>query len=75
MGVEEINAELQRSVGVLQGQVGELQRQNAQMMRILTQMRDTIEQARGGWRMLVIVGSAAAAVGAFIATVISGLRS
>lgn len=64
------HAELQRDVGRLEAEVSGLKRDVAEMRADVRIIRDTLSQARGGWKTLMLVGGAASAVGAGIATVV-----
>lgn len=41
-----------------------------QMSREITTMREQMAEARGGWRMLLMLGGASAAVGGLLATIL-----
>lgn len=72
---------LQLLIGQLQGRVGALEEQNRQLLsamaeinRNLTKVNETLNNATGGWRTLIGVGTVGAAVGGFVVAIIGLFR-
>lgn len=62
--------QLHRDVGRVEGDVKALQLQLTAMQAKVDEMHRALMQAQGGWRVMVMVGGASAAVGAVIAKVV-----
>lgn len=60
-----------REYGNLEAEVKHLTEQMALMQADLRCIRDLLEQSKGGWRMMMLVGGAGASVAAGIAWVLS----
>lgn len=65
-----MSEQLHRDFGRLEGKVDGQQTQLDEMKRKVDEMHRALMQAQGGWRVMVMVGGASAAVGAFIAKVV-----
>lgn len=72
--------DLHRDFGRLEGKVdgledrlGELADSQAQTQRQVSQIHDTIMRAEGGWRLMVVVGTVAAAIGGLVSTMVGAL--
>lgn len=59
--------QLHRDIGRLEGRVASLESQIAGMNEMVSAMHDAMMQAKGGWKLVFIVGSAAGALAASIA--------
>lgn len=70
-----IDAQLHRDIGQLQARVAGLEAQMAQQLKILAEMQRTLSEARGGWRALMWLGGAGAALGAAVTSLVTWLRS
>lgn len=75
------DGDLQRALGELEGRVGALEEQNRALIHELRNMsaelanvNRTLAEARGGWRMLMVVGGAGAALGGLLASFLALLR-
>lgn len=66
--------QLHRDIGRLEGRVAALESQVAEMKEMVSAMHDTMMQARGSWRLMLVVGSAAAGVGALIASLLGAFH-
>lgn len=53
--------------------IEDLRRQNAEQTEALNRMLETINQAKGGWRIMMLFGGAAGTLGAGIATIIMNI--
>lgn len=60
-----------REYGQLENEVKHLSEQMILMQADLRVIRDLLEQSKGGWRMMMLVGGAGASVAAGIAWVLS----
>jgi prefoldin subunit 5 len=58
--------ELHRDIGRHGAQIESLQDQMELVLRELHEIKTTLAEAKGGWRMLVMIGGAGAAFGAAI---------
>ena len=65
------DGELQRTIGRLEQAVTTLTHETAAMKRDLESVRETLQHARGGWRVLMLLGGASAGMGAAISTKIA----
>lgn len=63
-----------REFGRLEQQVEQMAGQMAQMQLTLVAINATLSEAKGGWRMLMMVGGAGAAVGGMAAWVLQHVR-
>lgn len=63
--------QMHRDMGRLEGQVAALNGQVAGMQSKINEMHDAIVSARGGWRVLVVVGGAIAAVSSLLTKLLS----
>lgn len=61
------DAELHRDIGRLEATQALMQVQMSDMQKKVDVMHDAIVSAKGGWRVLMAVGSAGAAIGAIVA--------
>lgn len=61
------HADLQRDVGRMEAEIAALKTEVAEMRADVRIIRDTLSQARGGWKTLMLVGGLAGAVGAAMA--------
>lgn len=59
-----MNDELHRDIGRHDAQIDNLQRQMEQVLSELHEIKATLSEAKGGWRMLMLIGGAGAAFGA-----------
>jgi len=59
-----MNDGLHRDIGRHDAQIDNLQRQMEQVLEELHQIKETLSEAKGGWRMLMLVGGASATMGA-----------
>lgn len=66
--------DLQRDIGRLEAKVEHLEKQVDSMAQKLDQLVSIAENARGGWKMLLAVGAAAGALGAFLAKFLLWLK-
>lgn len=57
------DAQLHRDIGRLEGRVMALESTVAEMKEMIGDMHETITQAKGGWKTLIVVGSIGAAIG------------
>lgn len=62
--------QLHRDLGRLEGRVAALEAQVSSMHEMVADMHDTMMQARGSWRLMLVVGSSAAAMGAMVSSVL-----
>lgn len=51
-----------------------LEARNVEMWADIEHIREVVDQAKGGWKMLLMVGGASAAVGAFVVKIIEWIR-
>ena len=63
-----------REFGRLEQEVKQLTGQMATMQTTLNQINDTLSEAKGGWRVLMLVGGAGVALGGIIAWLIKYVR-
>lgn len=63
-----------REFGRMEQEVKQLTAQMAQMQQTLDHINSTLSEAKGGWRVLMYVGGASAAVGGFIAWIFQHVR-
>lgn len=63
-----------RDFGRLEQEVRQLSTQVTDMKKTLETINDTLSQARGGWRTLMLLGGAGAAVGSAVSWVIQHVR-
>lgn len=56
----------QVDIGILQTQMAELRAGQATMMEQLKEIQATLSEARGGWRMLMLLGGVGAAFGSVV---------
>lgn len=68
--MSELDVQLHRDVGRIEGQVEALERRLADMQDKVDEMHRVLMRAQGGWRMLLMVGSLSAAIGAVLTKVI-----
>jgi len=61
-----MNDGLHRDIGRHDAQIDHLQRQMEQVLVELHDIKATLSEAKGGWRMLMLVGGAGATLGAGI---------
>lgn len=64
----------ERSIGRLEGRMSALETQVLEIHADTKSMRATLNQARGGWKTLLLVGGAAGAVGALIGKFLPFMR-
>lgn len=62
---------LEVSVAKMEVQVERLERDMSEMKDDIKAIRATLDRASGGWKMLLLVGGFAAAVGGFVTKVMS----
>lgn len=67
--------QLHRDIGRLEGRVAGLESNVVEMKIMLAAVHDTMMQVRGSWRVMLMIGTAAAAVGALVASFIGIFRS
>lgn len=60
---------LHRDIGRHDAQIDTLQRQMEQVLDELHQIKETLSEAKGGWRMFMMMGGAGAAFGAGVVKV------
>lgn len=60
---------LERSLGNLQGRVAAIERRNEAVDAKLDEILRVLNQSRGGVRMMLTLGSAAAGIGALVASI------
>lgn len=72
-------AELQMIVGELRGRVAALEQQNRDMLMAMREMteqlhdiNETLNSAKGGWKVLMAVGGASATLGGLIVSIVKG---
>jgi hypothetical protein len=61
-----VTESLHRDLGRVEGKVDAQQRTIDDMQRKVDEMHRALMQAAGGWKVLMLVGTASAAVGAFV---------
>jgi hypothetical protein len=61
-----MNDGLHRDIGRHDAQIETLQNQMDQVLRELHEIKATLAEAKGGWRMLMMMGGAGAAFGAAV---------
>lgn len=61
--------ELRGAVGALQAQISQITERQSRIDRKLDTLIAELSQAKGGWKMLMLLGGAASAAGAVIAWV------
>lgn len=61
---------LETEVAHLAKAVEELKTSNTQLAKALTEIQRTLDEASGGWRMLMLMGGAGAALGSSVAWVL-----
>lgn len=66
----EADHQLHRDVGRLEGDVKAIDSRVRDMQEKVDEMHRLLMQAQGGWRVMVMVGSASAAIGALVAKMI-----
>lgn len=66
-----MSAELEVSVARMEVQVERLETDVKEVKGDVKAIRATIDAASGGWRMLVVVGTISAAIGAFFSKIIA----
>jgi len=59
-----MNDGLQRDIGRHDAQIDHLQQQMERVLEELHDIKETLSEAKGGWRMLMLVGGASATMGA-----------
>ena len=57
---------LRERIAVLETQLHEMARQHVAMASDIRIIRDTLAQATGGWKVMMLVGGSAGAIGAFL---------
>jgi hypothetical protein len=65
---------LETEVAHLTRSVDELKTSNAKLIETLGSIQRTLDEASGGWRMLMLMGGAGAAAGGLISWVLTNLR-
>ena len=60
------NGDTQREIGRQGGRLDSLERDMSELKTDVKAIRETLSQAKGGWKTLLMVGGAAGAVGAVI---------
>lgn len=65
---------LETEVAHLTKSVDELKTSNAQLVKALSDIQRTLDEASGGWRMLMLMGGAGAAAGGLISWLLTNLR-
>ena len=70
-----------KEFGRLQAEVAELRRDQEQMMHLLAKMtedvsamREQMAEARGGWKLMMALGGAAATLGGFVSWAATHVR-
>lgn len=63
-----------REFGRLEQEVKQLTLQMTTMQALLTDMNNTLSQAKGGWRTLMLLGGAGAAAGSAVTWALSHIR-
>tara|TARA_Y100000310_G_scaffold87924_1_gene84842 strand:+ start:336 stop:557 length:222 start_codon:yes stop_codon:yes gene_type:complete len=66
----EEHGEMQRTIGQLEGRMKALERSVGEIHSDTKAMRETIDQAKGGWKTLFLVAGVAGAAGALIGKLI-----
>jgi hypothetical protein len=67
-------ARLEMEVSFLKAGVADLRSTNAQQTAKLDSIIKTMDEARGGWRTLLLVGGASGSVGGILAWIIPHMR-
>lgn len=67
------DAQLHRDIGALEAEVQHLKEQVGEMKQKIDVMHDAIVSAKGGWKMLLAVGSAGAAVGTLMTKILGAV--
>ena len=62
-------ADLDRDLGRLEGRTGSVEQRLDRIEEIMADVQATLQQAQGGWRMLMVVGTACAAMGSGLTAV------
>lgn len=62
---------LEVSVGKLEVQVDRLEQDMSEMKSDVKAIRATLDETKGSWKMLLMVGGLAAAIGGFVTKVLS----
>jgi len=65
---------LETEVNHLTKSVDELKASNTQLVKALSDIQRTLDEASGGWRMLMLMGGAGAAAGGLIQWALTNLR-
>lgn len=65
------DTQLHREVGRIEGQVAGLDRRLSDMQTKVDEMHKLLMQAQGGWRVMVMVGSMSAVIGAGVTKIIA----
>ena len=65
---------LETEVAHLTKSVDELKASNGQLVKAINDIQRTLDEASGGWRMLMLMGGAGAAAGGLISWVLTNLR-
>ena len=65
---------LETEVAHLTKSVDELKTSNSQLVKAISDIQRTLDEASGGWRMLMLMGGAGAAAGGLISWVLTNLR-
>ena len=66
--------ELHRDLGRMETEIQELKRRVGNVEALMSDVHKIVTEARGGWKTLLAVGGASAAVGAAVAKVVAYLK-
>lgn len=72
---EEVPVELERTIGNFEAKIDRLEKDVAGLVMKQDEMLSILHQAKGGWKVMVMVGGGAAAVTLFLSKVIGWLWS
>lgn len=66
--------ELHRDMGRMESKISDLERRIGNLEGMLFDVHKAVTEAKGGWRVLMAVGGASAAIGASAAKIIAYLK-
>lgn len=65
---------MDRDLGRLEGRVEAVQLRLARIEKDMIEVLDTLQQAKGGWRMLILIGGGCAAIGSAVTAWFTSFR-
>lgn len=70
-----MTAEVQRDLGRMEGEMSSIKRDMAELKKDVKAIRETLSEAKGGWRVMLMISGISATVGGLVAKFLPWLMS